>query len=131
MNRDRRAPPLALWILSRLLRDARRDALIGDLTEEYQHGRTRLWYWRQALCAVAADVREHPPLRLVLGVLRLLIIVCLILGSSQGKWLIFLLMLDPSFWWLQRLDPSTRRLLRLQKDRGGRGNRRGSAPCDR
>ena len=25
-----------------------RDALIGDLFEEYQRGRSRLWYWRQA-----------------------------------------------------------------------------------
>lgn len=117
MSRNPKPPPLALWILSRLLRGARRDALIGDLCEEYQHGRTRLWYWRQALCAVAADVREHPPRRTGLDALRLLLIASVIAGS--GLWpLLFVLPLDPGFWWL----------LRRHKDRRDRARSRGHAP---
>lgn len=99
MNRGRQAPLLARWILARLLRGERRDALIGDLAEEYQHGRTRAWYWRQTLYAVALGLREHPPRRLGLGVLRVLMIACLLVGASlDWKWPLFIFALDPTIW---------------------------------
>ncbi|HEY2590500.1 MAG TPA: hypothetical protein VGI35_02820 [Steroidobacteraceae bacterium] len=60
MSRNLSPPRLAVWILSRSLRDRRSEALIGDLTEEYRHGRSRAWYWRQALWAIAVDLRERP-----------------------------------------------------------------------
>jgi len=43
-----------------------RDALVGDLDEEYRSGRTRGWYWRQALSAVVVS----PVHQLVLAPLR-------------------------------------------------------------
>ena len=34
------------------------EPLSGDLHEEYQAGRTDIWYWRQALAAVGAELRS-------------------------------------------------------------------------
>jgi hypothetical protein len=45
----RRAPTLATWFLKLFCSDAEHEAVIGDLTEQYQHGRGRFWYWRQVL----------------------------------------------------------------------------------
>ena len=61
----RRAPPLAL----RLLQNAGCDEpFIGDLLEEHAAGRSRLWFWRQTVLALAAallcQTREHPILLL-------------------------------------------------------------------
>jgi len=102
--------PLAVWMLSRLLRGRRSDALIGDLAEEYRHGRSRSWHWRQALRAIAADWREHPPRWFGLGTLRLLMIACVIVGASlHARWPFFLLALDPSWSLLLRWHRRSRR----------------------
>ena len=122
MSPDRTPPALALWMLLRLLRGPRCEALIGDLAEEYRHGRTRMWYWRQALWAIAADLRQHPRWRLGLGALRLLLIACLLAGASLGaKWPLFIFALDP-IWWI---------CLYLARRRAGGGHRespRGQLP---
>ena len=49
-------PPLALWLLERFDSHGTREALIGDLVEEFAQGRSRFWVWRQvlALCGLAA-----------------------------------------------------------------------------
>jgi hypothetical protein len=44
-------PWFATLVLQRLDAD---DAMIGDLGEEYRAGRSRWWYWRQVVSAVAA-----------------------------------------------------------------------------
>jgi hypothetical protein len=55
-------PRLAMAILMRL--GPREEPLVGDLVEEYTTGRSRLWFWRQALAAVAAGairgIRDQP-----------------------------------------------------------------------
>jgi hypothetical protein len=43
----RRPPTLALWLLEHAWVGAYREALIGDLIEHYQTGRSRWWFWRQ------------------------------------------------------------------------------------
>jgi hypothetical protein len=58
----RKLPAVATALLSRI---APHDgALLGDLAEEYQAGRSRAWYWRQTLTAVALtavrDLKAHP-----------------------------------------------------------------------
>jgi hypothetical protein len=124
MSRDRRPPGLAAWMLLRILRAPRCEALIGDLAEEYRHGRSRTWYWRQTLWAIAADLREHPPRRLGLGALRLAMIATLLLGASLGaKWPLFIFALDPIWWWFL----GRRRRARHR----GQEHPRGDAPCDR
>lgn len=52
-----RSPPrLATWLLEGLGTGTRVEELIGDLTEQFTQGRSRLWYWRQALAALALDI---------------------------------------------------------------------------
>jgi hypothetical protein len=45
-------PRIATWLLERLGPDYRNESLVGDLFEEYQQGRTRGWYWREAVIAI-------------------------------------------------------------------------------
>jgi hypothetical protein len=122
MSRDRTLPRLAVWMLSRILRGRRSEALIGDLAEEYRQGRSRTWYWRQALWAIVVELREHPPRRLGLGALRLAMIATLLVGASFGaKWPLFIFALDPIWWFLGR----------HRTRRRGQEHRRRDAPCDR
>jgi hypothetical protein len=63
----RRPPRLAVALLTRHVPDS--EALLGDLTEEFQAGRSSLWFWRQVFGAMAIAAinrpREVRPLRLV------------------------------------------------------------------
>jgi hypothetical protein len=63
----RRPPRLALALVARFVPDG--EPLIGDLQEEYERRRSRLWLWSQSLAAVAGAVLrrsgEIRPLRLV------------------------------------------------------------------
>lgn len=74
----RKPPTLATWLLSRFV-DC---SLVGDLLEEYRRGRSRRWYWRQALIAVSrsadGDVRCHP----VLALRALLVLVLSVLSYN-------------------------------------------------
>jgi hypothetical protein len=45
-------PAAAIWLLHHLGPRYRRDSLAGDLFEEYQQGRSRLWFWQQTFAAV-------------------------------------------------------------------------------
>jgi len=51
--RSIRSVALAGWILEHLTFGSDNEALSGDLLEEFQLGRSALWYWRQAMAAVA------------------------------------------------------------------------------
>ena len=54
-----RSPPrLATWLLEELCSGGRIEELLGDLTEEFAAGRSRLWYWRQATGALALDLQR-------------------------------------------------------------------------
>jgi hypothetical protein len=46
-------PALATKLLESFAAERTSEALLGDLIEQYQGGRSRVWYWRQVLQAVA------------------------------------------------------------------------------
>lgn len=50
-----RPPALANWLFEHLTRREHREALAGDLLEEYNRRRSATWYWRQVGIAVAVD----------------------------------------------------------------------------
>jgi hypothetical protein len=56
-------PRLATWLLQRWGSGPKREALTGDLIEQYQRGRSPAWYWRQVLRAILVgtvdDIRDH------------------------------------------------------------------------
>ncbi len=62
---SRTTPRAATWLLERLGSRSRYEPLIGDLVEQFAAGRSRLWYWRQAIGALARHVlgplRTHAP----------------------------------------------------------------------
>lgn len=55
-------PPAATWLLHHLV-SGPNDAIAGDLLEQVAGGRSRAWYWRQALLAIAvhavSDIRAN------------------------------------------------------------------------
>jgi hypothetical protein len=57
------SPSVATWLLERFTFGSGGESLIGDLLEEYRSGRSRAWYWRQALTAVvmscAVELRDN------------------------------------------------------------------------
>src|SRR5262249_16443622 len=65
---NRKVPVFATWLLERFGVQRQNEALMGDLAEEYQAGKSWAWYWWQTLVAIAVatirDVREHKLLAL-------------------------------------------------------------------
>jgi hypothetical protein len=55
-------PKLATFLIERLA--GGEPVLLGDLQEEYRSGRSRWWYWREALSVIAwslvGAIRRHP-----------------------------------------------------------------------
>jgi signal peptidase I len=52
-------PRLAIWLLMRLGATYRREALVGDLMEEFRRGHSRAWFWRQVLHAICLGVGSY------------------------------------------------------------------------
>ncbi len=54
--KDPNPPKLATWLLNNFGATRHRRALVGDLLEEFRGGRSRSWFWRQALLIVARQL---------------------------------------------------------------------------
>jgi hypothetical protein len=55
---SRTVPRVATWLLERVGGRSRFEPLIGDLVEQFEAGHSRLWYWRQAVGALAIDLAQ-------------------------------------------------------------------------
>ena len=96
-----RPPSLAVALLQRL---GAEPALVGDLIEEFEHRRSRVWFWRQVLAALpvllsgrARDVRPHRSRAINLGVAPR--------GSAVGGLgllgiAVLVSIVAPQMWWL-------------------------------
>jgi hypothetical protein len=66
--RGEQPPRVATWLAERLVAGPRRASLLGDLIEQYRHGRSGVWYWRQVLAAILVgnvhDLASHKTLAL-------------------------------------------------------------------
>jgi hypothetical protein len=48
-------PRIANWLLQHFGSSPNNDAVIGDLNERYEHGRSRVWYWQQVIAAIISS----------------------------------------------------------------------------
>ena len=53
---SKRAPRVATWLLVRFSSGPHGESIAGDLMEQYAAHPSRLWYWRQVLSAIRADI---------------------------------------------------------------------------
>jgi len=78
--RPRKSPFVARWLMERLGVAERNPPLAGDLEEEFQNGRSALWYWRQAVVAMAlvsiGNLRSGRNLPVLAGWLAQIAAVC-------------------------------------------------------
>ena len=76
-----KAPTAAIWLLEHLLSGSGCDALIGDLVEQFAAGRSRAWFWRQAMVSIMVgavrDLRANKVLIVRTAVCVLAIKFCL------------------------------------------------------
>ena len=49
----RQPPALAVFLLSIFLQDRERDAILGDLAEEFQRRQSRSWFWIQVVSSLS------------------------------------------------------------------------------
>jgi hypothetical protein len=105
------APPQFATRLLALFIDPGNQALVGDLLEQYSEGRSRWWYWRQAITAVALSAfvhaREHPisSLRGVLAGCITLYAFGAVIGVLRTQLLVGSL-INLKLWWWQHSGPS-------------------------
>jgi hypothetical protein len=104
-------PAIATWLLTRLGSGPQRNALAGDLSEQYQQGRSRTWYWSQVLRAIAIgaihDLGDH--LLFVLRALALWYVLSLIAAWATASLHQFF---GVSFWnWTVSHDFDTLRVI--------------------
>ena len=54
---NRQTPPkAATWLLKLFCSNSENDSVMGDLIEQYENGRGRVWYWRQVVAIVVIEI---------------------------------------------------------------------------
>ena len=76
-------PKAARWLLEHLGSSRMNDALIGDLSERYQKGRTRRWYWRQVLHTIISQRVNQPRTFAVAGAVIMALFLFLLQAQAQ------------------------------------------------
>ena len=128
-------PKLASWLLYHQVGGYRAESLVGDLTEEYAHGRGDGWYWGQVLFAVARSYRRalrlygvHALLAVAVGWAA--IVIGILLLEKIWALLPHVLSSLSAQWPAQRLS-SLNVFLRPRLDAIGRRPRWGGGPTRR
>jgi len=71
-------PRLAAWLLRQFGSSPKNESIIGDLSERFRQGRSRMWYWRQVTIAIIesafTDLRTRKLVGLRAVVLGLIVI---------------------------------------------------------
>ena len=80
---NRQPPALAAQLLRYFAIPTRCEALMGDLTEEFENGRSACWYWKQTLVAILRNGQFTPGFRVasLIGWAFLQFIVVLLLWN--------------------------------------------------
>lgn len=98
--KPRRPPWLATWLARWLSDPYRQEALLGDLTEEYRRGRSRVWYWKEVLAAVVVRACVGAARRKRAWTLVLWWWLLLAAASYEWKWPVIIFAADPGVYWL-------------------------------
>jgi hypothetical protein len=101
MKMEHRPPACAIWLVAHFGDRYRRDALLGDLVEEYQRRRSKAWFWRQAAIVLLVGARSRlsrhlPALRTLLTFWCLLALLAFGLKNSY----VLIAAFDPGSYWL-------------------------------
>jgi hypothetical protein len=74
-----------MWLAEYFVLGDRHESVLGDITEQFQEGRSRLWFWTQVLALVLALLKKPSallPLLLAAGALTLPYLIVLIFGPD-------------------------------------------------
>jgi hypothetical protein len=86
-----------MYLVTRLAFGENRDALVGDLLEQYGRGRSRIWFWRQTVAAIllsfVAEVSSHRYVALSV------VVVDQMLPLLYTRWLVHWLARVHSAWY--------------------------------
>lgn len=98
--RLRIAPPAATGLLRLFCSGSEYDSVIGDLTEQYQLGHSRWWYWKQVLAIVVFGNYRHALQRRLVSTSRppvgpafaLVVVIVSLVGAllSDIFWMMFI-----------------------------------------
>jgi hypothetical protein len=87
-------PRLASWLLRRLTSGPNREALIGDLDEQFARGRSSAWYWRQVVSAIVVgvtrDLRQHQ----LLAIRSVILTWVVVIAWVESTWTLYLWVSD-------------------------------------
>ncbi|HKD08284.1 MAG TPA: hypothetical protein VKB79_20450 [Bryobacteraceae bacterium] len=83
---ERKPPTLATCLLKWLGVSDANEPLVGDLTEEFQNGRSAAWYWRQTLSALRRYLGPHSVGALIGWAAQLAVVLTMRHYNPQSSW---------------------------------------------
>ena len=98
--KEHHPPFIATWLISHWGDKYRREALVGDLIEEYQRGRSDAWYWMQVARALCAGATSGLPRGAVLYRMVVWLCVLFVVGHETKSAVPLFFALDPGLYWL-------------------------------
>jgi hypothetical protein len=91
-------PRLAEWLLRHFGSSPNVEAIIGDLDERYRQRRSAVWYWRQAMAAIAVSFLKEVWSHKLLTLWAMYIGWCIFWISRYGLILLRGMLLGSRYW---------------------------------